>query len=116
MRQVVTEHDAMLAMYDYLDEQLDNRLRYEFTNDIETIDALVDGLRNPMNRTSAPLMKSLLTITVCDFAEALTGCLVVGCDNDHGFALEFVELVWNAEKNTAAWLRGQGVVVGHSAN
>ena len=116
MRQVVTEYDAMLAVYDYLTEQLDDRLRYEFTNDVETIDALVEALQNPTNRTSAPCMKMLLANEVSELAEALTICMVTGCENNHDFEFEFIELVWNAQKKTAEWLRRQGVVVGLSAN
>ena len=118
MRQVVTEHDAMIAVYDYLAEQLDDRLRYTYTDgtDIELIDTLVEALREPVNRCSVPCMKMQLANTVSEFAEGLTVCLVAGCEHDHGLEKEVISLVWNAHEKTADWLKRQGVIVGLSTN
>ena len=118
MRQVVTELDAMSAVYDWLAEQLDDRLRYEFTSEIDTeaIDTLIEQLRDPARRHSADCMKQTLLQTVTDLNMCLVTCLLAGCEEDHSFEMAFVELVLDSHEKTAEWLKEKGVVVGLSAN
>jgi len=118
MRQVVTELDSMAAVYDYLAWQLDDRLRYEYTEEMETIDALVQSLRDPLMRIDASEMKRRLMEYVTEVVDVVVNHEIMACPcgADTSFYKAFVNLIWNAHENTAEWLREQVVVVGQSTN
>lgn len=118
MRQVLTETDAVRAMYDYMAEQIDGRFRLEFPEEEEVIDILVDALRDPMTRELDIHMYTALATTIGDYTASLSSCMLTGCKNDkqHQFLREFINLAWDARRLTAEWLKGQGIVPGQSAN
>lgn len=118
MRQVLTETDAMRAIYDYMAEQIDGRFRLEFPEEEEVIDILVASLRDPMTRMLDSHMYMALVTTIGDYGAALSSCMLNGCTNDkqHRFLREFINLAWDARRLTTEWLKGQGIVPGQSAN
>lgn len=116
--QVVTEYDAFLAIYDYMALQLGGRFYVEYPNHREVIGVLIGNLRDEEVRSDLELMQSALLNTVSQFGTNVTACSLGGCDNteNHKFMREFLNLVWDARQLTAEWLRGQGIVPGHSVN
>lgn len=116
MRQVITELDAMHAMNDYIAWRLETDLRQQYPQDSALIDQLIDALQHPANRLSPAVMKMLLVNTVVEFAEALAIQATTDNTEDLRLIRAFVNLVWDSPQGTAQWLRGQGVIVGQSAN
>lgn len=118
MRQVVTEHDMWIAMYDYMAEQLNGRCRLEFPDSEEIIDHILDDLKNPIIRVDLGYVENSLGQTMGTFGTMLTACMLVGCHSEanHEFMREFINLVWDARWLTTEWLKSNGTPVGQSAN
>ena len=116
--QVVTETDAMNAVYTYLATQLDGWVRIEFPDHTSVIDDLVRDLRDDCCRNDPDGMKYALNGLTGEFAHILTGCMINGCDDEgnHRFMRSLINLVWDSRNQTAEWLKGQGIVPGQSAN
>ena len=116
--QVVTEADAMNAVYTYLATQLNGWVRVEFPNHTSIIDNLVEDLLDEECRNDPDGMKYALNGVTGEFTFLLTKCMINGCDDaeNHKFMRAFINLVWDARTQTAEWLKGQGIVPGQSAN
>lgn len=119
VRQVVTEHDMWIAMYDYMAEQLDGRCRLQFPGSKEVIDHILDDLNNPIIRADLDYMENSLGRTTGTLGTILSACMLTGCcQNDpfHEFMRDFLNLVWDARWLTTEWLKSNGIPVGQSVN
>lgn len=117
--QVVTEYDAICAMYDYIALQLNGRFRVQFPEYEENISVFVESLYDKETRAQGEgHMKFALAQTTTDMFAPLLICGIDGCHNEtaHAFRKEFIDLVLNARQQTAEWLKGQGIVPGQSTN
>lgn len=116
--QVITELDAMRAVYDYMSLQLDGRFRLQFPEHREIIDEYVNDFLDDQVRQNADGMKFALAMVVNRYGTTLTNCSIKGCphEDNHQFMREFINLVWDVRIQTAEWLKGQGIVPGQSAN
>lgn len=116
--QVVTELDAMRAVYDYLALQLDGRFRLQFPDHEDYINNYVEDLRDDECREHDQAMRWGLAQTVNTMGTTLTTCSINGCENvgNHAFMREFINLIWDARELTGEWLRRQGIVPGQSTN
>lgn len=117
-KQVTTELDFAIAIFDYLAEQLDGRFRLQFPNHHDVLNTMVGNLRNPLLREDAIDMYAFLMHSGSQFTEALNSCMVIGCPSDanHVFLREALNLLWDSRENTREWLKEQGIVPGQSAN
>jgi hypothetical protein len=118
MRQVVTELDAMNAVYDYIIEQLEGRFKLEYPKHTEHFDATADYFKNSLVRHDVIMMQVYMVQIMDMFYDSLSKCLITGCMNDdkHVAVRECLDLFFDARKLAAEWLKGQGVVPGQSAN
>jgi len=118
-RQVVTEYDMFLAMYDYLAEQFDGRFRMEFPENEQLIDGFLENLNDAFLRSSQPAMKLVLLNTISLFGTQLTHHLLDGCHVDeshHEFMREVINTIWDSRELTTKWLHHKGIVPGRSVN
>lgn len=118
IKQVVTETDWMHAIYEYLMEQLGGRFKLQFPEHIDYIDGLLESMQDPLIRsTELTMMEALMNVTAAH-GGMVTRHSLNGCPHDmnHKFSREFINLVWDARRETSEWLQGQGVIPGQSCN
>lgn len=117
-RQVITEHDMWIAMFDYIAEQLNGRYRLQFPDGEEIIDHILNDLNNPIIRADLDYMENSLGKTTGIFGTMFSECMLIGCREEatHEFMREFINLVWDARRLTTEWLKSNGTPVGQSIN
>jgi len=118
VRQVVTERDMWIAMYDYLSEQLNGYMKMSYPESEDVIENIVESLNDELVRMHSDWMETCLNNTVSTFGAALTSCMLNGCDEvvHHNFMREFINLVWDLRTLTTEWLKENGTTVGISYN
>lgn len=118
LRQVVTEYDMWIAMYDYLIEQMNGYMKESYPDQEIHIENLVELLNDELIRMHADWMEYRLNAGVNILGAALTSCMLTGCENvdEHNFMREVINLVWDARTLTEEWLNEQGTPVGQSVN
>lgn len=118
LRQVVTEYDMWIAMYDYLIEQMNGYLKESYPESEDVIENIVDSLNDELVRCHQDWMERCLNNTVATLGAALTSCMLNGCDEVvyHNFMREFINLVWDVRPLTVEWLNAQGTPAGQSVN
>jgi hypothetical protein len=117
-RQVVTEHDMWIAMYDYLIEQCNGYLKETYPESEDVIENITESLNDEVVRMHDDWMKMCLNNTVSTLVEALTSCMLSGCDEYvyHNFMMEVINLIWDLRTLTTEWLKANGTPVGFSVN
>ena len=117
-RQVVTEYDMWIAMYDYLIEQCNGYLKDTYPEQEEVLGNIIDTLSDEMVRMHSDWMEQRLNSAVSIVGAALTSCMLSGCDEvaNHNFMREFINLIWDARVLTEEWLKANGTPVGFSVN
>jgi len=118
VRQVVTEHDMWIAMYDYLTIQLNGYMKKSYPESEEVIDGLIENFNDEVVRLDSDWMEQRLNNGVSILGAALTSCMLNGCDevHNHNFMREFINLIWDLRTLTTEWLNENGTTVGFSHN
>lgn len=117
-RQVVTEHDMWIAMYDYLIEQCNGYLKEKYPEQEDHIDDIIKMLSNKLLRMDQDCMEKRLNFAINVLTVSMTECMLDGCDevDNHSFMREFINLVWDTRVLTVGWLNDNGTPVGFSVN